>query len=91
MVIVDLQYRGQGIGTALLERAVCSLDSRSVLCMKLDATPQGKPVFNHSNYAIPVNTVLAHESKLLVNETTKQSTAGTGITSASLLMESFTI
>lgn len=45
MVIVDSQYRGQGIGTALLERTVCFLDSRSVLCMKLDATPQGKPVY----------------------------------------------
>jgi GNAT superfamily N-acetyltransferase len=45
MVIVDSQYRWQGIGTALLQRTVRCLDSRSVLCMKLDATPQGKPVY----------------------------------------------
>jgi predicted N-acetyltransferase YhbS len=45
MVIVDSQYRRQGIGTALLERVVRSIDSRSVLCMKLDATPEGKPVY----------------------------------------------
>jgi GNAT superfamily N-acetyltransferase len=45
MVIVDSQYRGQGIGTALLERAIRYLDSRNVPCMKLDATPQGKPLY----------------------------------------------
>jgi GNAT superfamily N-acetyltransferase len=45
MVIVDSQHRGQGIGTALLQRAVRCLDSRRVLCMKLDATPQGQPVY----------------------------------------------
>jgi GNAT superfamily N-acetyltransferase len=45
MVIVDPQYRGQGIGTALLERAIQYLDSRCVPCMKLDATPLGKPLY----------------------------------------------
>jgi GNAT superfamily N-acetyltransferase len=45
MVLVDQQHRGQGIGTALLERAIQHLDSRSVPCMKLDATPQGKPLY----------------------------------------------
>ena len=42
MVIVDRQFRGQGIGTALLERAIQYLDSRNIPCMKLDATPQGR-------------------------------------------------
>lgn len=45
MVIVDKQYRGQGIGVALLERAIRFLDSRRVPTMKLDATPQGKPLY----------------------------------------------
>jgi GNAT superfamily N-acetyltransferase len=45
MVLVDPQYRGQGIGTALLERAIHYLDKQSVPCMKLDATPQGKPLY----------------------------------------------
>ena len=45
MVLVDPQYRGQGIGTFLLERAIQYLDSRSVPCVKLDATPQGKPLY----------------------------------------------
>jgi predicted N-acetyltransferase YhbS len=45
MVIVDKQYRGQGIGIALLERAIRFLDSQRITTMKLDATPQGKPLY----------------------------------------------
>jgi GNAT superfamily N-acetyltransferase len=45
MVIVDRPYRGQGIGTALLESAIRYLDSQSVPTMKLDATPLGKPLY----------------------------------------------
>lgn len=45
MIVVDQQHRGQGIGTALLVQAIQYLDSRSVPCMKLDATPEGKPLY----------------------------------------------
>lgn len=45
MVLVEQQFRGQGIGTALLERAIGYLDSRNVPCMKLDATPQGRVLY----------------------------------------------
>jgi GNAT superfamily N-acetyltransferase len=45
MVLVEQQFRGQGIGTALLERAIQYLDSRNILCMKLDATPQGRVLY----------------------------------------------
>ena len=45
MVIVDPQYRGQGTGTALFERAIQYLDSRGVPSIKLDATPQGRPLY----------------------------------------------
>jgi ribosomal protein S18 acetylase RimI-like enzyme len=45
MVIVDSRYRGQGIGTALLKSAIQYLDSRNVPCMKLDATPQGRILY----------------------------------------------
>jgi len=45
MVLVEPQFRGQGIGRALLERAIEHLDFRSITCMKLDATPQGKPIY----------------------------------------------
>jgi GNAT superfamily N-acetyltransferase len=45
MVIVDPELRGQGIGTALLKRAIEYLDSLHIPCMKLDATPQGKILY----------------------------------------------
>jgi GNAT superfamily N-acetyltransferase len=45
MVLVDAPYRGRGIGTALLERAIRHLESRKIPCMKLDATPQGKRLY----------------------------------------------
>ncbi|MGZ6206856.1 MAG: GNAT family N-acetyltransferase [Syntrophales bacterium] len=45
MLIVDEKYRGQGIGTTLLESAIHHLDSRQIPTIKLDATPQGKPLY----------------------------------------------
>lgn len=45
MLIVDELYRGQGIGTALLGRAIQFLDSQKIPTIKLDATPQGKPLY----------------------------------------------
>lgn len=45
MLLVEPQYRGNGIGIALLERAIGYLDSRKIGSMKLDATPQGKILY----------------------------------------------
>lgn len=45
MVLVDPEFRRQGIGTALLENALDYLDGKQVPCSKLDATPQGKPLY----------------------------------------------
>lgn len=45
MVLVDPQYRGKGIGTKLLERAIAYLDEAEIPTIKLDATPQGKPLY----------------------------------------------
>ena len=45
MVLVDPEFRGQGIGTRLLEKAIEHLDTCGVPTMKLDATPQGKPIY----------------------------------------------
>ena len=45
MVVVDSELRGRGIGTALLERAIGYLDSASIPCMKLDATTQGRILY----------------------------------------------
>ncbi|HMC73739.1 MAG TPA: GNAT family N-acetyltransferase, partial [Terriglobales bacterium] len=45
MVLVDPEYRGEGMGTRLLEMAINYLDSVRIPCIKLDATPQGKPLY----------------------------------------------
>jgi GNAT superfamily N-acetyltransferase len=45
MVLVDPEYRGRGIGTRLLERAIEHLDKLKIPAIKLDATPQGKPLY----------------------------------------------
>jgi GNAT superfamily N-acetyltransferase len=45
MVLVDPVTRGQGIGTKLLEKTIEYLDACGIPSMKLDATPQGKPIY----------------------------------------------
>jgi GNAT superfamily N-acetyltransferase len=45
MVLVDPPYRGRGIGTDLLKRAIRYLDDEKIATLKLDATPQGKPLY----------------------------------------------
>ncbi len=45
MVLVDSVTRGQGIGTKLLEKTIEYLDACGIPSMKLDATPQGKPIY----------------------------------------------
>lgn len=44
MVLVDPEYRSQGIGTRLLEESLRILSD--VPCVRLDATPQGRPVYH---------------------------------------------
>lgn len=46
MVLVHPDYRRRGIGRALLERCVEHLRGRGVRCIKLDATPAGKKVYD---------------------------------------------
>ncbi len=45
MVLVDPDFRGRGIGTRLLEKAISYLDARGIPTLRLDATPQGKPIY----------------------------------------------
>jgi GNAT superfamily N-acetyltransferase len=50
MVLVDRAHRGNGIGTTLLKRALQHLDGRGIACAKLDATPQGKPLYQELGF-----------------------------------------
>lgn len=45
MVLVDPEHRGQGIGTRLLHQAIEYLDGQGIATIKLDATPDGKPIY----------------------------------------------
>ena len=45
ILIVDEQYRGQGIGTTLLNSAIRVLDLQKLPTIKLDATPLGRPLY----------------------------------------------
>jgi GNAT superfamily N-acetyltransferase len=45
MVLVDPEYRGRGLGTTLLQKANAHLDELKVRVVKLDATPQGQPLY----------------------------------------------
>src|SRR5258705_1343843 len=45
MVLVDPQYRKQGIGTQLLNKTIEHLDHSNIFTIKLDATPLGKPLY----------------------------------------------
>lgn len=50
MVLVSPNHRGQGIGTNLLECALAHLDSYGPLTIKLDATPQGRPIYERLGF-----------------------------------------
>jgi predicted N-acetyltransferase YhbS len=45
MVLVDPEYRRQGMGTRLLEAGLAALGSAGVETVKLDATPMGRKVY----------------------------------------------
>jgi GNAT superfamily N-acetyltransferase len=50
-LLVDPENRGRGIGKQLLEQAILYLDSQKLACMKLDATPLGKPLYEKLGFA----------------------------------------
>lgn len=46
MLLVDPNYRGRGMGTALVRHAIAYLKSIGTRTIKLDATPAGKPIYD---------------------------------------------
>lgn len=45
MVLVDPAFRSRGIGSELLQHAIEHLDGRGIASMRLDATAQGRPIY----------------------------------------------
>jgi GNAT superfamily N-acetyltransferase len=52
MVLVDPDFRGRGIGKALMSHALCFLDTQSVPSVRLDATAMGKPLYEKLGFVV---------------------------------------
>ena len=52
MVLVHPDFRRRGIGRALLERCIEHLRGRGVRCIKLDATPTGRQVYDGLGFKV---------------------------------------
>jgi ribosomal protein S18 acetylase RimI-like enzyme len=52
MVLVHPEYRRRGIGRTLLLKCIEHLQARRVRCIKLDATPQGRPVYENLGFKV---------------------------------------
>lgn len=50
MMLVREDFRRRGIATALMTHAINYLNSRSIKCIKLDATPAGLPVYERLGF-----------------------------------------
>jgi GNAT superfamily N-acetyltransferase len=55
MLIVDAAHRGAGLGSRLLVRALEFLDRMGIACVKLDATPEGKGLYEHHGFVAEQN------------------------------------
>lgn len=50
MVLVDSEFRRRGIGLRLLDTALGYLDARRIPTVKLDATPEGRPIYEKRGF-----------------------------------------
>src|SRR5262245_23135919 len=73
MVLVHPDYRRRGVGTALLQRCLDYLNGRGIYCIKLDATPAGRPVYERLGFQS--EWALARWEHACVGQTSAVSTA----------------
>src|SRR5260370_13144230 len=52
MVLVEPDWRGRGIGKALMSHALSFLDAQGVLSVRLDATALGKPLYEKLGFVV---------------------------------------
>jgi ribosomal protein S18 acetylase RimI-like enzyme len=52
MVLVDPEFRGRGIGKALMSHALNFLDASGVSTVRLDATPFGEPLYKKLGFEV---------------------------------------
>lgn len=52
LMLVDARVRGRGVGRALMERALATLDARGVRSVRLDATPLGRPLYEKLGFRL---------------------------------------
>ena len=50
MVTVSPEWRGQGVGRAMMARAIAYLHGKGARSVKLDATPMGKPLYDRLGF-----------------------------------------
>ena len=50
MMLVNPRFRRQGIATALLEQSLAHLQAEDVVCIKLDATAAGRPLYERLGF-----------------------------------------
>jgi GNAT superfamily N-acetyltransferase len=81
MVLVDPQYRRRGVATRLMETALDYLEKR-VATVKLDATPDGRPVYERFGFQVEslverwVGTARAFDARAEGRETFEPSMRG---------------
>jgi GNAT superfamily N-acetyltransferase len=72
MMLVHPDHRGRGIGSSLMRRALEYLGSRGIPCIRLDATPAGRPMYEKFGF-VSEWSLTRHErpptSETLLNET----------------------
>jgi GNAT superfamily N-acetyltransferase len=75
MVLVEESVRARGIGTALLGHALEFLDNRGVTSVRLDATPQGRPLYERLGFVEQFSLARYEGTPALVSQVTGVETA----------------